>query len=181
MFILYAIPVGLALGLVLGGRVAGVTKIHFRWAPLALAGLLAQVVLFDSNVSGLVGDALPVVYLASNALVLIAVLANVSIPGMWLVVAGAVANLAAIVANGGYMPASAAAIADRGRSLTDTHANTRAATDPVFAALIDRIPLPHWLPFTNVVSIGDALIAAGVVAILAIAMYRARPRTDIAP
>ena len=49
MFILYAIVVGLALGLVSGGRPAGLAELHFRWAWLIVAGLLVQVVLFSGR------------------------------------------------------------------------------------------------------------------------------------
>ena len=42
------------------------------------------------------------------------------------------------------------------------------------------IPLPHWLPFTNIVSIGDILIAVGIVVVIAAAMRagRTRPADD---
>ena len=49
------------------------------------------------------------IYVASTVLVLAAVVANRSIPGMAIVALGAVSNLAAIVANGGYMPAARSA------------------------------------------------------------------------
>ena len=174
MFMVWAIPIGLALGLVAGGRVVGLAHLQFRWAPLAVLGLLGQVVLFDGAVTRSVGDLLPVLYVASNAIVLAAVFANVRLTGMWLVALGAGANLAAIVANGGYMPASAAAYAAQGRSTVEVYANTRLLTEPALAVLTDTIVLPAWLPFTNVASLGDVLIAAGVVVVLAAAMRRGR-------
>ena len=60
---------------------------------------------------GGVGEA---IYVASTAAVLIAVLRNLRIPGMALIALGAASNLAAIVANGGVMPTTAAALAAAG-------------------------------------------------------------------
>jgi len=37
------------------------------------------------------------------------------------------------------------------------------------------IALPGWLPFTNIVSIGDILIALGIVVVIVAAMRAGRP------
>ena len=74
-----------------------------------------QIVLFSGPVSERIGDAGPPIYVASTALVLVAVLGNLRIPGMALVALGAACNLAAIVANGGYMPASQSRRGSRAR------------------------------------------------------------------
>ena len=42
MFMLWAIPVGVVLGLILRGSLDGLTGLGFRWAPLAVGGLLVQ-------------------------------------------------------------------------------------------------------------------------------------------
>src|SRR5213593_1295060 len=110
MFILYALPLGLAIGLALGGRPAGLARLEFRWPWLLMAGLFAQVILFTDYVAARVGDLGPAIYVASTAAVFAGVLRNVRIPGMVLVALGAASNLAAIVANGGFMPAGAAAM-----------------------------------------------------------------------
>ena len=176
MFILYAVPLGLIVGLLLGGSPAGLGTIRFRWAGLALIGFLAQVVLFSDPVTARVGDLGPPLYVASTALVFVAVLRNLAIRGMPLVALGAASNLAAIVANGGYMPASPSAAAEMGRSASDTYSNTAIVESPVLAQLTDVIPLPQWLPFANIVSVGDILIAAGIVVVIAAAMRAGRRR-----
>ena len=170
MFILYAIPLGLIVGALLGGSLAGLGTIRFRWAGLALIGFAAQVVLFSDPVTARVGALGPPLYVASTALVFVAVLRNLAIRGMPLVAAGAASNLAAIVANGGYMPASPSAAAEMGRSASDTYSNTAIFESPALAPLTDVIPLPQWLPFANIVSVGDILIAAGIVVVIAAAM-----------
>ena len=100
MFVMYALPIGLLLGFLLAGRPAGLGAIKFRLAWLAVAGFLTQIVLFSAPVSDRIGDAGPLIYAASTATVLAAVVANVRIAGMPLVAIGAASNLAAIIANG---------------------------------------------------------------------------------
>ena len=170
MFILYAIPVGLLIGRLLGGRVEHLAEIRFRWAPLALAGLLAQVVLFAGPVASTVGSLGPPLYVASTAAVLVAVLRNVRLPGIALVVAGALSNLAAIVANGGVMPASPEAVAGLGMEASDGFSNSVVLSDPALRPLTDIFALPAWVPFANVFSIGDVLIAVGVAVAIASGM-----------
>ena len=114
MFILYAIPIGIVAGYLLGGRLERLGGIRVRWAPLALAGLAIQVALFTDPLAPVVGDAGPPIYIASTALVLVAVLRNLDIAGVAVIAIGASSNLLAIVANGGYMPADPAALASIG-------------------------------------------------------------------
>jgi hypothetical protein len=175
MFLLYAVLVGIALGFLVGGRPAGLAEIRFRWAWLAIFGFAVQVVLFAGPVSDRVGDVLgPIVYVGSTALVLLVVLRNVRLPGLAIVAAGAGSNLAAIVANGGYMPAGPAARAEIGQGAITTYSNSKVIADPALEPLTDILSLPAWLPFTNIFSVGDLLIAAGVVVAIVVPMWRAR-------
>jgi hypothetical protein len=181
VFILYSLVIGLVIGIALGGRPAGLGTVRFRWSALMLAGLLVQVVLFSEPVSARVGDLGPPVYVGSTAVVLAAVLANVSIPGMVLVAAGAVSNLAAIVANGGYMPAARSALAALGKTDPMTYSNSAALANPALEPLTDIFAMPTWLPFANVFSAGDILITAGVAATIVLAMRRTPDRGAAAP
>jgi hypothetical protein len=170
MFILYAIPIGIVAGLLLGGRLAAVGEIRFRWAWLAVAGLAVQVVLFSGPVSERIGDAGPPIYVASTAAVLVAVFRNLAIPGIPLVVLGAASNLAAIAANGGYMPTSPEAIAVLGRDPLDGYSNSTILEAPALWPLTDILAMPGWMPFANVFSVGDILIALGVAVVIVRAM-----------
>ena len=178
MFILYGVLAGLAAGVLLGGRAGGVGELRFRWAGVMLAGLIAQVVLFSDAVSTRVGDLGPPLYVLSTAAVLAAVARNVRIPGIPLVVAGALCNLAAIVANGGYMPASPEALASLGRSVGLAYSNSAVVAEPALAFLTDIFAMPRGLPFANVFSAGDVLIGAGVAIVIAVAMLRGTPAGD---
>jgi hypothetical protein len=174
MFLLYAVALGLVVGLVIGGRPAGLAALQFRWAPLAIAGFAAQLALFSGPVSDRVGDAGPILYVASTAVVLAAVLRNARLPGLPLVAVGAASNLLAIVANGGYMPADPGAIAALGRVAGSTYSNSAILAAPALAPLTDVYVLPGWLPFNNIFSIGDALIGLGVALAIILPMRAAR-------
>ena len=181
MFILYAIPIGLALGLLLGGRVESLSGIGFRWAWLAVAGLMVQVGLFSPPVVAIVGDAGPPIYVASTAAVLVAVLRNLQVPGIPLVALGAGSNLVAIAANGGYMPADPVAYTTLGRGPIEGYSNSVLDASPNLAPLTDIFVLPTWVPFANVFSIGDVLLAIGVSVVIVAAMRRAAPGPSPVP
>ncbi len=172
MLLIYAVVIGLLAGLVAGGRVDRLGDVRIAWAWPALAGLLVQVALFADPVTSAVGPALPYLYVGSTALVFVALLRNVRLPGVPLVALGAASNLAAILANGGYMPVSPDALAAIGRGgATGIHANTVVAGPGSPLALLgDVIPVPPPIPGANAVSIGDILIAAGAVVFLVLVM-----------
>jgi hypothetical protein len=172
MFILYALYAGLIVGIAIGGRPSNLAAIQFRWAPLIVLGFLAQVVLFTDVVAERVGDAGPAIYVATTLMVGAAVLRNIGLPGMPLVILGAISNMAAILANGGYMPSTREAMASLGKGAPTTYSNSALVPDPVLPWLIDRFALPPWLPFANVFSIGDVLLALGVFVLVVTAMRR---------
>jgi hypothetical protein len=78
----------------------------------------------------------------------------------------------AIVANGGYMPASGAAMAALGKTAPTVYSNSAIVPDPVLWPLTDVFGLPTWLPGANVFSVGDILIAIGVIVVIVSAMRR---------
>jgi hypothetical protein len=171
---LWAIPVGIAIGLVARGRIDGLSHLGFRWAPLAVGGLLVQVILFTAAGNKLAGDLVPVIYVASTATVLVAVLRNWRLSGMSVVALGALCNLAAISANGGFMPADAGALALAGFGGPGDHTNSVVLANPALRPLTDIYAVPAGMPMANVFSVGDVLIGVGVILVVAAAMRRGR-------
>jgi hypothetical protein len=169
---LWAIPVGMVAGLLLGGRMDGLLQLRFRWAALAVGGLLVQVVLFTPFGDRIAGDLVPATYVASTGAVFVAVLRNLRMPGMAVVAAGALSNLVAITANGGAMPADPGALALAGFSGPGEHTNSVVLAEPAFRPLTDIFALPAWLPMANVFSVGDVLIGLGVAVAIVAAMRR---------
>jgi hypothetical protein len=181
MFILYAVAIGLAVGLLGGGRLAAIGDLRFRWAPLVVIGFLAQVVLFTDAVAQRVGDLGPLLYVGSTLMVVAAVVRNAAIPGIPLVATGAASNLVAIIANGGFMPASPGAMAALGKVAPTAYSNSAVVAQPALAPLTDVFALPMWLPFHNVFSVGDVVLGVGVVVVIALAMTRGKRSTETLP
>ncbi len=177
MFVLYAILLGIVAGILVGGRLGRLNAIRFRNSGLIVAGLVIQLILFSDPVSSRVGPAGPAIYVASTALVLLAVVRNATIPGLPLVAAGASLNLAAIVANGGFMPASAAALGAHAAPGA-TYSNSIVLAQPALAPFTDVLALPAWLPWANVFSIGDVAIMLGMIVAIVVQM-RTREVIDI--
>ncbi len=170
MFILYALLAGIVVGVATGGRLSALASVRFHWVPLIAVGFLTQVVLFSGAVAERVGDLGPVIYVASTAMVAAAVIRNLRLPGMPLIVLGAASNLAAILANGGYMPAAPEALASLGKAAPVVYSNSSVVASPNLPWLIDRFALPHWLPLANVFSLGDLLLAIGVFILVVVTM-----------
>lgn len=109
-------------------------------------------------------------YVISTAVVLAVVVCNIRLTGLPLVALGASSNLAAIVANGGYMPSDPAALALAGITLSDGPSNSIVSDNPALRPLTDLLALPAGVPLANVFSVGDVLIALGVMVAIAAAM-----------
>lgn len=169
---LWAIPVGMVVGLLLGGRMDGLLQLRFRWAALAVGGLLVQIVLFTPFGDRIAGGLAPAIYVASTAVVFVAVLRNLRMPGMAIVAGGALSNLLAITSNGGAMPADPGALALAGFSGPGEHTNSVVLAEPAFRPLTDIFALPAWVPMANVFSVGDVLIGLGVAIAIVAAMRR---------
>jgi hypothetical protein len=171
MLILASIPIGILIGFLLGGRLGGLAELRIRWAWLAVAGFLVQVAIFTEPLGAVVGSAAPAIYVISNLMVLAAVLRNLTIRGIPIVAIGAACNLAAIVANGGGMPADPAALATAGFTVSG-YTNSIVVADPALWPLTDIFAIPAGLPGANVFSIGDVLIGIGIIVTIASAMRR---------
>jgi len=175
MFILYAVAAGLVIGLVSGGSATRLGDLRFRWAPLIALGMLVQVALFSTPLGDGLGPAAPVVYIASNVAVLVAVWRNLAIPGLPLVLLGGISNLVAIVANRGFMPVSPEAMVAMGRVPPEGYSNSRLVDGVVLGPLTDLFAMPTWVPMANVFSIGDVLIGVGAAIAVVAAMHGRGP------
>src|SRR6266536_3329295 len=106
----------------------------------------------------------PLIQLASYPIAGVFVIANRHLPGMLLIGLGALLNLIAMSANGGVMPASAAALDKAGLPLQrDTYANSALVRDPRLGFLGDVFAIPEPVPLHNVFSVGDVTIGVGVI------------------
>lgn len=177
MALAFPLLAALALAPLLGGRWSRLARLRLRAAPLFLAALALQVVAFPfDRLPWRTPDAVAIaLWLASYGLLALGLLANTRLPGVPLIAAGMIANVAAVVANGGHMPALPAALRAAGLHFS-VNRNSAALAHPHLAALVDRWAAPGWVPLGNVYSLGDGLIALGSVVFALVATGALRRR-----
>jgi Family of unknown function (DUF5317) len=171
-----ALVLGVVAGSLRGGRLSRLSELRVRYAPLALLGLLLQLV----NPPG----RWPLVMLISSFVLLVVfIVANLRITGFALLLIGVSMNFAVIFVNGG-MPVSRAAVIASGQ--TDTleglaqHRGVKhhlASSDDRLLFLGDVIAIPQ--PVAQVISIGDVFTYAGVSVVIAAAMRRRERSSEL--
>jgi hypothetical protein len=160
----------IAVALVRGGSLERFAELRVRLLPLALGAFALQLLIFTPFLSApLVGVGTSGLYVLSMVLALALVAFNRHLPGIVLMAVGVVLNTSAIIANGGTMPlwSPAARIAGTLRMFaadeSGVHNNsTLADADVRLWLLTDILPVPGWVPFATVYSIGDVLLTLGV-------------------
>jgi hypothetical protein len=167
------LPVVLAIAaaLVFGGDLRRLSGLRLRRIELFYVAIAVQLVAFPFafmpwRVSDAVARAL---WLASYAALCCGAVANLRITGVPIIGAGMAANIIAVVANGGHMPALPRALHDAGKSYVVQY-NSAASATPHVSWLVDRWAVPDWLPVGNVFSVGDVVIAIGVMVLVFSAM-----------
>ena len=166
MIILYAcVLLAAAYAVVPGTDLRRLAHVRLRstwlvWLALAVQVLVISVLPDGQNLS-------EAAHLASYGLAALFAVLNIRTAGTALVGAGGASNLAAILANGGTMPASPAALEASGWQATPGQfANSAVVTEPRLAFLGDVFATPSWLPVHSVYSIGDVVIVVGVAVFL---------------
>ena len=181
MVLALAVAVGLVLGRLLGGRVAALGTLRIRAAWLFYVAIGLQVAGYPSGVlPWSIGDSLATgLWLVSYVVLIAAVAVNVRLRGAAVVGLGMFCNLAAVLTNGGHMPARASALRAAGVLYRGVHNNSAVASHPSLPWLIDRWPVPAWIPMGNVYSVGDVLIAVGAVVLVCAGMGVRLRRTPL--
>jgi hypothetical protein len=162
MALAWPLLIGLAIAPLLGGRWSRLGELNLRWPGLFYAAIALQLVAFPfSELPWSTPDrAAVVLWLVSYGLFATAVAVNVRLPGIVLVAAGMVSNLAAILKNGGHMPALPSALHAAGHYFVQNR-NSAMLSHPNLSWLVDRWAAPAWVPYANVFSVGDVLIMTG--------------------
>ena len=150
-----------------GGRFSVLAELPLRRWELVLAALLVQILVISVLVDPphLLAATL---HLLSYALAGGFLWANRSLRGLPVAAAGGGLNVLAIAANGGVMPATESALRSAGLSLGGDHfVNSAAVDEPRLALLGDVFFVPASVgPLANVFSIGDVVLAAGVLLVV---------------
>jgi MFS family permease len=168
---LSTILLALIVGALLGGRFPRLADLRLRWSILLVVALglrIAATLSRELNVPTFFQ--LGWLYLAAYGLILVWLWFNWRVPGLQVAAVGVVANLFAVVANGGQMPIWAAAFSAAGFTEAQIandpfHVLLRADTVASFVAsgglLGDVVPIAVPI-IRDVVSLGDILLALGI-------------------
>jgi hypothetical protein len=172
------LALGVAVGYLLGGRLSQLSDVEPRYAPLALIGLLLQLV----NPPG----SWPLVMLLLSFVLLMAfTLVNIRIAGFPLILAGVAMNFAVIAVNGG-MPVDRQAIVASGQEGTLGPLVEHGGVKHHLAGPADRleflgdvIAIPP--PVGQAISVGDIFTYGGMTVVIAAAMRRRGRSPHLAP
>lgn len=141
-------------------RLADVELRHQWLVGLALVVQILFITVLPGQLDGIHAPA----HLMTYGLAAAFVWANRAIPGVWVIGLGGAANFVAIAANGGVMPASADALAAAGMVADkgEAFANSALVEGARMAVLGDVFAIPAAWPLSNVFSVGDVIIGAGL-------------------
>ena len=139
-----------------------------RGKPIIIGAFLLQLLVVTIAPFAFSHRVASAIHLGSYGLAIVFLYANRHLPNLWIAALGGACNLAAIVANGGTMPASRSVLAAAGIPIArDGFDNSAAVDHPRLAFLGDIFSVPKWFPMSNVFSIGDLLLLIGAAAMLA--------------
>jgi len=176
MFLLWPVLLGILLGYLFGGRISRLASLHLRALWLIGGALLIQLLIFPLFTDRpIIPAATAALHLASYGLVFLFFAVNYRIVPLLVIGAGSVLNLLVITGNGGYMPASPAALARAGASDVAAHLLEEGVYGNVvrmsratrWNVLGDLFYLPRGVPFATAFSVGDLLVACGLVWLIA--------------
>ncbi len=163
MFLIACVLVAALAVPLFGGRLSALADVRAGWSWVLALALGMQLVGIYAPGGLLADGARAFLQVASFAVAAVFLVANRRLPGMLLVAAGALCNLAAMGANGGVMPASPAALRTAGLpTRPGGFTNSAAVPHPRLAFLGDVFAIPHAWPLHNIFSIGDVLIVLGL-------------------
>jgi hypothetical protein len=152
---------GLASVPLAGGRLSALADLRLRLVGVAVGAFAVQIVVVNVLPGG--SHALHSgIHVATYAVLGVVVAANLRVPGLPLVALGGLSNAIAIAANGGVMPARAAALRLAGMDPDPAgFTNSALVAHPHLWFLGDVFAVPAWVPAANVFSVGDLLLVAG--------------------
>jgi hypothetical protein len=105
MLLLAGLVVGVAAGVVTGGKIGNLSSVRFHWPYFVLGVLVVKEVVLLTPLDRI--DGMQFVYAVSLAALVGWTIWHIYLlPGVWLVSAGAALNLLVVVVNGGRMPVS---------------------------------------------------------------------------
>jgi len=181
MPLIWAVLVGLVVGYLRRGRVVNLAQLRLRGLWLLFPPIVLQLLIFPLGSYGpLLRFGTPYWHILSYLFLLAFVFCNRRYPEILVMGFGLFLNFLVIVANGGYMPASAEALRKAGLESVaqGLETGTRAGNTVLMGSstrlnfLGDWLYLPAWLPLSSAFSVGDVILGVGAALFLSRRMVR---------
>ncbi len=171
MFLALPVAAGIVLALLTGGDIRRFASLRFRHLELFYLAAAIQVLAFPFPfLPWQTSDGVArVLWLISYGLLVCGAIVNRRVTGVPVIAAGMASNIAAVVANGGHMPALPQALRAAGLGLR-VHYNSSVSATPHLPWLVDRWAVPRFIHVGNVFSVGDLVIAVGALVLVLAAM-----------
>jgi len=181
MFFLWAVLIGVILGYLQNGRIANLTVLRLKTWGLVVAALLIQLAIFPLfSERPLFPYATTALHFLSYGLIFLFLFLNHHVRSFGLIGLGSFLNLLVIALNGGYMPSSLVALERSGAQEVAAHLTEYGVYGNVVLMsgetrlniFGDFLYLPGSQPFASAFSIGDLLLALGLIWLIAQGMHR---------
>lgn len=166
------IVLGIIIGKLRGGKINNIGKFMFRTSFLLVFSLMLQLgtsILISLGYEKAIEYKL-ILYIISYIMLFVVLFLNLHKKSIWLVLIGTILNFAAIVLNGGSMPIDTKLLAERGfvnilksleiGAMQNYVSISEANSFTVYLA--KKFVTPEWYPIKQFFSIGDILIAVGL-------------------
>ena len=181
MFLIVAILIGVVLGYASGGRLSNLAALRFRHWWLILVSLAIQLAIFPLvGTQALLPYATVPLHYLSYALIFAFLVINYRAFPLLVIGAGAALNLLVIGVNGGRMPSSLTALSRAGHHEAAALLAEKGVQGNVilmsestkFNVLGDLFWLPAWIPRATAFSVGDVILAIGLLWLVVWGMRR---------
>lgn len=189
MFIIGAVPIGILVGYLRRGRVAHLVSLRLRLLWVIPISLLLQLAIFPFfSERPLFPYATSSLHLLSYALILVFLVLNYRTFPLLIIGMGALLNLLVIAVNAGYIPSAPTALARAGSEdvaayllKEGTYGNVILMSEGTRLNFLgDLLYLPRWVPFATAFSVGDLIVALGLIWLIAWGMGQ-RPVNNVPP
>jgi len=181
MPLLWAVFLGVLVGYLRGGRIKRLAAVRLRALWLLLPPLLIQLLIFPlGKRDPIITWGTPYWHILSYLFLLALVVLNRRYGEILVMGAGLFLNFLAIVANGGYMPASVEALRQAGmETVAQALEEGRHLGNTILMGVGTRLNflgdwlfLPAWFPLSSAFSLGDVILGVGAALFLSRRMVR---------
>jgi hypothetical protein len=165
-----ALGIGVLVGWVTGGRFDNLARLRFRWPWLVIVVLVVRAAILLTPIRHI--DGVQYVYLAALTVLVAWTIWQIElVRGIWLVAVGSALNLVVIATNGARMPVAselAGSLVQSGH--VGQYVLMTSDTNLTWMADWIGVPGPIGRLVTEAYSPGDVIVAAGIAAVVALAM-----------